>query len=44
MPTVGGRKFPYTAAGRASAKQYSKRTGKRVTDQNKKKKKKKGGY
>jgi hypothetical protein len=38
MPKVGGKKYPYTAAGRAAAKRASKRTGKPVT------KKKKGGY
>jgi len=38
MPRVGGKKYPYTAAGRAAAKRESKRTGKRMT------KKKKGGY
>jgi hypothetical protein len=40
MPTVGGKKFPYTAAGVAAAKRYSKRTGKSMS----KNKKKKGGY
>ena len=45
MPTVGGRKFPYTTAGRASAKRYAQRVGKRVTGDEKKKKgtKKMGG-
>ena len=41
MPKVGGRSFPYTAAGRSAAKRYATKTGKKVTD---KKKKKKGGY
>ena len=40
MPNVGGRKFPYTAAGRAAAKRYASKTGKKMTD----KKKKKSGY
>ena len=39
MPKVGGKKFPYTAAGKASAKRYASKTGKRMT----KDKKKKGG-
>jgi len=43
MPKVAGKKFPYTVAGRASAKRYAKSTGKRMTE-DKKKKKKKGGY
>jgi hypothetical protein len=41
MPKVAGKKFPYTVAGRASAKRYAKSTGKRMT---KGKKKKKGTY
>ena len=41
MPKVGGRSFPYTAAGRVAASRYAKKTGKRMTDS---KKKKKGGY
>jgi|TARA_R100000306_G_C4324760_1_gene117056 hypothetical protein len=40
MPAVGGKKFPYSAAGTAAAKRYSKQTGKKIT----RKKKKKGGY
>jgi hypothetical protein len=40
MPTVGGRKFPYTVAGKAAAKRYAKSSGKKITD----KKKKKAGY
>ena len=39
MPKVGGRKFPYTAAGQSAAKRYAAKTGKKLT-----KKKKKGGY
>ena len=42
MPKVAGKKFPYTAAGRASAKRYAQTTGKRMTED--KKKKKKGAY
>jgi len=38
MPKVGKKKFPYTAAGKAAAKRYSKSSGKKIT------KKKKGGY
>jgi|TARA_Y100000310_G_scaffold40697_1_gene38163 hypothetical protein len=38
MPKVGGKKYPYTKAGRAAAKLASKRTGKPMA------KKKKGGY
>lgn len=30
MPTVGGKKFPYTAKGKAAAKKASKATGKPV--------------
>jgi hypothetical protein len=40
MPTVGGRKFAYTSAGRAAAKRYAAKTGKKMT----KTKKKKSGY
>jgi hypothetical protein len=43
MPTVAGRKFPYTAAGRSAAKRYAAKTGKRMTE-SKKKKKKRGAY
>jgi len=42
MPKVAGKKFPYTVAGRASAKRYAKSTGKRMTEDEKKEKK--GGY
>ena len=31
MPKVGGKKFSYTKAGKAAAKKYAKRTGKRMT-------------
>ncbi len=40
MPKVGGKKYSYTAAGRAAAKRESKRTGKKMTGN----KKKKSGY
>ena len=40
MPKVGGKKYSYTAAGRAAAKRESKRTGKKMTSN----KKKKSGY
>ena len=39
MPKVGGKHFSYTTAGRAAAKRYSAKTGKKMT-----KKKKKSGY
>ena len=31
MPKVGGRKFTYSKKGKAAAKAYAKRTGKRIT-------------
>ena len=31
MPTVGGRKYGYTKKGKAAAKAYAKRTGKKLT-------------
>ncbi len=31
MPKVGGRKFSYTKKGKAKAKAYAKRTGKKMT-------------
>ena len=40
MPIVGGKKYSYTAAGRAAAKREAKRTGKKMTGN----KKKKSGY
>tara|TARA_Y100000592_G_C5438018_1_gene301801 strand:+ start:609 stop:758 length:150 start_codon:yes stop_codon:yes gene_type:complete len=40
MPKVGGKKFSYTKKGKAAAKAYAKRTGKRMT----KAKTKKGRY
>jgi hypothetical protein len=39
MPTVRGKKFPYTKSGVAAAKRYASRTGMKVN-----KKKKKSGY
>lgn len=30
MPTVGNKKYPYTAKGKAKAKAEAKRTGKKV--------------
>ena len=40
MPKVGGKKFPYTVAGKSDARKYATKTGKRMT----KDKKKRGGY
>ena len=37
MPKVGGKKFSYTKAGKAAAKKYAKRTGKRMNKGKKKK-------
>ena len=37
MPTVGKKKFAYTAKGKAAAKKYAKKVGKKVV-------KKKKGY
>ena len=31
MPKVGTKKFGYTKAGKAAAKKYAKRTGKKIT-------------
>jgi len=31
MPKVGKKKFPYTAKGKAAAKKYAKKTGKKMT-------------
>ena len=41
MPDVEGKKFSYSKKGKAEAKAYAKRTGKRIT---KAKKKKGKGY
>lgn len=30
MPKVGGKKFAYTKKGKAAAKRYAKKTGKKV--------------
>ena len=30
MPRVGKKKFPYTTKGKAAAKKYAKKTGKKV--------------
>jgi hypothetical protein len=38
MPNVGGKDFPYTAAGRAAAKRSAAKTGKRMTESKKRKK------
>ena len=35
MPTVGGKHYAYTAAGRAAAKRESKRIGKPITNNKK---------
>ena len=37
MPKVGGKKFSYTKSGKAAAKKYAKRTGKRMTKGKKRK-------
>jgi hypothetical protein len=31
MPTVGKKKFPYTASGKKAAKAYAKKSGKPMT-------------
>jgi hypothetical protein len=31
MPKVGGKSFGYSKAGKAAAKKYAKRTGKKIT-------------
>ena len=31
MPKVGGRKFSYTKKGKAAAKKFAKRTGKKMS-------------
>ena len=41
MPKVGGKHFAYTKKGKAAAKSYAKKSGKKVTS---KKGKKKRGY
>ena len=37
MPKVGNKSFSYSKAGRAAAKKYAKKTGKRVASGKKKK-------
>lgn len=34
MPKVGNKSFPYTAKGKAKAKKFAKKTGKKVTMSN----------
>ena len=41
MPKVGKKKFNYTKKGKAAAKSYAKRTGKRMTSGKKKSTKRK---
>ncbi len=36
MPKVGGKHFSYSKKGRAAAKSYAKKTGKKVTNKKKK--------
>ena len=36
MPKVCGKEYPYTKAGKAAAKKYAKKVGKRVTGRKKK--------
>ena len=43
MPKVGGKKFSYSKKGKASAKAYAKRTGKKMT-KGKKTKTKRSAY
>ncbi len=31
MPKIGKKKFPYTKKGKAAAKKYAKKTGKKIT-------------
>lgn len=37
MPRVGGKHFSYSKKGRAAAKRYAKKTGKKVTHKKQKK-------
>jgi len=37
MPRVGSKKFSYSKSGRAAAKRYAKKTGKKSTSTRKKK-------
>ena len=43
MPKVGGKKFSYTKKGKAAAKAYAKRTGKKITKAKSKKRRKPKG-
>ena len=43
MPKVGGKKFSYSKKGKAAAKAYAKRTGKKMTKGKKTKGKSKRG-
>ena len=43
MPKVGGKRFGYSKKGKAAAKAYAKRTGKRITKGKKTKKTMKRG-
>ena len=43
MPKVGGKKFSYSKKGKAAAKAYAKRTGKKMTKAKKTKGKSKRG-
>ena len=36
MPNVGGKKFAYTKTGKAAAKRYAKKSGKKVKSRRKK--------
>lgn len=38
MPKVGGKKFAYTTKGKAAAKAYAKKTGKKTVTKKKKSK------
>ena len=42
MPNIGGKKFDYTKKGKAAAKAYAKKTGKRIVKSKRKSIKKKG--
>ena len=44
MPKVGGKKFSYSKKGKAAAKAYAKRTGKKITKGKKTKGKRKKSY
>ena len=45
MPKVGGKKFSYSKKGKAAAKAYAKRTGKKITKgKNTKGKSRRGKY